>query len=82
MTAFTPTHKTIRLKEPTEVSTGYRGRGLQPLSKVLPAGAKVVYNTSQNLTDGPEVVLHEVIYTEGRETYRAVKRLPKEEKAQ
>ncbi len=39
VTAF---RKGYKLREATEVSTGYRGRGLQPLQKVLEAGTEVL----------------------------------------
>ena len=53
--------KIIKLKVDTEMSTGYRGRGLPSREITLPAGTAVRYNRLA-LNDGVTVV-HTVTYT-------------------
>jgi hypothetical protein len=72
--------KWIRLREATRMSTGYRGRGLQPLEKEFSAGTKVYYErfeyAGRFLARPGETVtriLHTSTVVEGPNKYSAVK---------
>lgn len=81
MTQTTTVHSEWRsLKADTEMSTGYRGRGLQPLTKTFPAGTRVHYTRTfyhgdfvAHDGDPVETIHHKVSVRDESGTYSAAR---------